>query len=130
MKTFAARYAFIKSADNEFIGGYESNRHQQGTIFVQAKFKKDALAKMVSLGYKVPPVDCTIGSGDDLDALLAAGLINAESLILMPANKPDYVARVWTDGSGERKVARLGELVRDAKSPVNAMVFVPVAEAQ
>lgn len=127
MKTFAVRYGFIKSGDNKFIGGLDTNRHSQGTLFINAKLKKDALAKMESLGYKVSPTACTIGSGIDMNALLDAGVINEDSLILLPDNRPFHVARVWADESGGRKVERIGELVNDKDAKVYSDKFIPVS---
>jgi hypothetical protein len=127
MKTFAVRYGFIKSGDNEFVGGLDTNHHKQGALLINAKFKKDALAKMESLGYKVSATNCTIGSGNDMNALLEAGVINEDSLIVLPDNRPFYVARVWIDENGDRKVARIGELVNDKDAKVHSDKFVPTS---
>lgn len=127
MKTFVARYGFIKAADNELIGGQESNHHKQGSLFINAKSKKDALEKMLSLGYRETNTSLKVGSGIDMNALLDAGVINEDSIILTPDNRPNYVARVWLDENGVRQVARIGELVRDVDAPTYADKFVPVA---
>lgn len=126
MKTFVARYGFIKAADNEFIGGNETNHHKQGNLFINATSKKAAIEKALSLGYRETAASLKIASGIDKDALLAADIINDESIILTPDNRPNWVARVWLDENGERQVARIGELVRDNDAPTFADKFVPV----
>lgn len=127
MKTFAVRYGFIKSSDNECVGGLETNHHKQGALLINAKFKKDALAKMEALGYKVSATQCTVGSGNDMNALLEAGVLNEDSLIVLPDNRPFYVARVWIDENGDRKVERIGELVNDKDAKVHSDKFVPTS---
>jgi hypothetical protein len=127
MKTFVARYGFIKAADNDFIGGKETNHHKQGSLFINAKSKKDAIEKMTALGYFQTNASLKIGSGIDMNALLDADVINEDSIILTPDNRPNYVARVWLDDKGVRQVARIGELVRDVDAPVYADKFVPVS---
>lgn len=125
MKTFAVRYSFIKHDDNDLIGGTETNRHKQGTMFINAKTKKDALAKMEVLGYRVRPGECRVGSGTDMDALLGAGIINDESLVLLPDNRPYHVARVWLDENGERHAARIGEVDNDREAATYSYKFIP-----
>ena len=125
MKTFVTRYAFIKHDDNDLIGGTESNRHKQGALFINAKTKKDALAKMEKLGYRVRPGDCGIASGTDMEALLAAEVINEDSLVLLPDNRPYHVARVWLDENGERHAARIGEVDNDREAATYSYRFIP-----
>ena len=124
MKTFVARSGFIKVADNEFIGGSETNNHKQGTLLINATSKKAALEKMLELGYHETPTSVRVGSGVDMEALLDAGVLNEESLLLLPDNWPSYVARVWIDDNGDRKVERIGEIVHDKDTPTYAYKFI------
>lgn len=123
MKTFAARTVLLKRDDNEFIGGTESNHHKQGDIFVAAKNKAAAIEIMTGLGYSIRPADVRIGMGNDMDALLEAGVITEDSLTLIPCNRPLLTAKVSKDEHGDRHVATIGEVGTDAVT--YKYVFVP-----
>lgn len=127
MKTFVSRYTFINYEDNEFIGGKETNHHRQGDLFIKARTKKAAIEKLSTLGYLETNASLKIASGLDMEALLEAELINEDSVILTPVNRPNLVARVWLDENGIRQVAHIGSLVRVVDSATYADKFVPVS---
>jgi hypothetical protein len=123
MKTFVARTVLLKRDDNEFIGGTESNRHRQGDIFVAAKNKAAAIEIMTGLGYTIRPADVRVGMGNDMDALLEAGVITDDSLTLIPVNRPYLAAKVSKDENGDRHVATVGEVGTEAVT--YKTVFIP-----
>lgn len=123
MKTFVARTVLLNHDDNSCVGGNESNRHSQGDIFVAAPNKAAAIEKLSDLGYPIRPADVRVGSGNDMDALLDAGVITDGSLILISGNRPLLAAKVSKDESGVRSVVTLGEIKNKPGS--YEPVFIP-----
>lgn len=110
MKTFAVRRAFFQYKDNDTVGGDDVNRHRQGTFFIAAKKKVDAIETLKSFGYTVRPAECTLGMGNAMEALLEAGVIKEGELVLTPGNGRALVGKVRFNEAGERVAEHIGEL--------------------
>lgn len=123
MKTFVARTAFLKHDDNKFVGGTESNRHSQGDIFVAAKNKAAAVELLSELGYSIRAADVRLGMGNDMDALVEAGVITEGSLIIVSGNRPLLTAKITKDANGDRTVATVGEVGTDFAT--YKTIFIP-----
>ena len=122
MKTFEVRSAFFIRDDNNAVGGAESNRHRQGSIFVKAERKADALTTLESFGYHVRPAECRLGMGLNMEALLSAGVITDDTLTLIALNGRQ-VGKVSQKGE-ERIAEDIGRLEVDRASDSYAYKFV------
>lgn len=114
MKTFEVRTATFSNADNNSVGGREMNRNGQGTIYLQAEKKVDAMATLATYGYfRVIPTDCRLGSGKEMDALLEAGVITEGSLTFVALDSK-RVGKASFDKTGERFSKAVGHLEVDS----------------
>lgn len=111
MKTFEVRTVFFIRDDNDVVGGQETNRHCQGSIFLTAERKADALATLESFGYRVRPNECKIGMGLGMEALLAAEVITADTLTLVSLDGRKVGKASVKDGA--RVAERIGDLEVD-----------------
>lgn len=109
MKTFEVRDAFFIRDDNEAVGGTETNRHRQGSIFLKAANKATALETLASFGYRVRPVECRLGMGDGMNALLEADVITSDALTIVGIDGRQ-VGQVSFNELGKRVAASLGVL--------------------
>jgi hypothetical protein len=114
MKTFEVRTASFSNADNNSVGGREMNRNGQGTIYLQADKKVDAMATLASFGYfRVSAADCQLGKGNDMDAMLKAGVITEGSLTFVALDSK-RVGKAHFNKVGERCSAAIGRLEVDS----------------
>lgn len=122
MKTFEVRDSFFIRNDNDAVGGTESNRHRQGSIFLRAEKKADALEVLASLGYTVRPTECKIGMGLGMEALLHSDVINEDALTLV-ALDGRKVGKVSIK-DGNRVAESIGTLEVDRESDTYSYKFV------
>ena len=124
MKTFEVRDAFFIRDDNEAVGGVDSNRHRQGSIFLKAANKAAALEVLASFGYKLRPADVKLGMGNGMEALLKADIITSDTLTIMAIDGRG-VGQVSFNELGERVAAAIGVLSPAVTDDVFGYAFAP-----
>lgn len=110
LKTFEVRSVVFTETDNAALGGTDSNPHAQGSIFVKAESKAEALATLKSFDYPTPTMECRVGRGDGMDALLDAGVITTGTLTFVDPNYRNVGKLSFTE-TGEKEAVTAGHLI-------------------
>lgn len=122
INTYEVRSALFSALDNEALGGAEGNYHKQGSIFVKAESKAHALETLKSFGYPTSTMNCRIGRGNSVNALMDADVITTDALTMVSLDDR-IIGKIRFNEEGERIVATVGYLKPQRTESVYGYVF-------